>query len=179
MLFEGLFRPNLLEAKGCTYCLDEQAPSCFCKAETKTNLYDNLQTVLSVWVSDIVARCRRAKNCSQVTRKPKRFLCVTYFRKTHGIYHDIRQTSEFSIWWRYVNIWRIALKSRSFEGILKTSMWHWHSCFKVTLRSKKYPSRVFLWSHCSLVFTCLGNSLFGEACDKARFSGGISKCISI
>lgn len=48
MLFEGLFRSNLLEAKGCTYCLDEQAPSCFRKAESKTNLYDNLQTVLSL-----------------------------------------------------------------------------------------------------------------------------------
>jgi len=48
MLFEGLSRPDLLEAKGCTYCLDEQAPSCFCKAESKTNLYHNLQTGLSV-----------------------------------------------------------------------------------------------------------------------------------
>lgn len=107
------------------------------------------------------------------------FCTLLISEKTHGIYHDIRQTSKFSIWWRYVNIWRIALKPRSSEGILKTSMWHWHSCFKVTLRSKKYPSRVFLWSHRSLVFTCLGNSLFGEACNKARFSGGISKCISI
>lgn len=47
-LFEGLSRPDPLEAKGCPYCLDEPAPSCFCKVESKTNLYDNLQTGFSV-----------------------------------------------------------------------------------------------------------------------------------
>lgn len=48
MLFEELSRLRLLEAKGCTYCLDEQDLSCLCKAENLTNLYDNLQTDLSV-----------------------------------------------------------------------------------------------------------------------------------
>lgn len=48
MLFEGLSRPNLLEGKGCTYCLDEQAPSCFFKAENIKNLCDKLQTGLFV-----------------------------------------------------------------------------------------------------------------------------------
>lgn len=92
--------------------------------------------------------------------------------KKHGIYHDIWQTHEFSIWWRYVNIWRIALNPRSFGGILKTSKWH--SCFKVTLRFKQYPSTVFIWSFHSLLLTCPDCSLFGETCNRARVSGGIS-----
>lgn len=94
--------------------------------------------------------------------------------KKHGISHDIWQTREFSIWWTYVNIWHIALNPRSSGGVLKTNKWHRHSCFKVTLRFKQYPSTVFIWSCHSLLLTCLGCSLFGEACNKARVSGGIS-----
>lgn len=74
-----------------------------------------------------------------------------------------------------MNIWHIALKARSFGGILKTSKWHRHSCFKVTLRLKQYPSTVLRWSCHSLLLTCLGHSLFRKACKKARVSGGINE----
>lgn len=159
VLFEGLYRRNLLEAE------------LHCESKSKTNLlFDNLKIGLSVWVSDFVAKCRRAKNCSQVSRKSNKFLHIAYFRKkTHGIYHDIWQIQEFSTWWRYVNIWCIALNPRSFEGILKTNVWHWHCCFKVTLRSRQYPNRVFLWSQHNLSITCLGSSHFGEAYVRPGF----------
>lgn len=159
LLFERLSRRNLLEAKSCT--VNPRAKQIYYLIIWKLAfLFESLILLQNVEEQKTALKCPG----SEIN-----FCILLISEKNHGIYHDIWQIHEFSTWWRYVNIWHIALNPWSFEGILKTNMWHWHCCFKVTLRSRQYPNRVFLWSHHSLSITCLGSSHFGEACIRPGF----------
>lgn len=157
--------------RAASHCLDKQALSGFCRAERQNK---------SIWSpaswtsfgSLILLQDVEEEKISPKWLGSQTDCCMLFYlfqKKTQGIYHDIWRTHEFSVRWRYVNIWHIALKTRSFGRALKTSKWHWHSCFKVTLSLKQDPSTVLIWSCHNLLLTCLGCSLFREAWIRPGF----------